>query len=187
MLRCNPTVFLAVAAMLVPLAAVAEIPDASDECVGWVAETTPSRDFSRVEEEPGVVRHHRTGLEWQRCPLGMKWSEGSSCTGEPKAVDWQGALQAAAAEQGDDWRLPSLAELRSIVERCRTDPAINTAVFPETDGTVFFWSSSPYAGGTDRWSLAFYGDSDSDGSDPEGSNSESYVRLVRDPVSLDGD
>jgi len=184
MLRCNPTVFLAVAAMLVPLAAVAEIPDASGDCVGWVDETTPSDEFSVVDE--GVVRHHRTGLEWQRCPQGTDWGEGS-CVGEPEAVDWQEALQ-AAAEQGDGWRLPSIAELRSIVERCRTDPAINTAVFPRTDGTVFFWSSSPYAGGgTGRWSLVFYEENDSADSGGRTSSSENFVRLVRDPVSLDGD
>lgn len=185
MLQCNPSMLIVATIMLFPLAAGAEIPDASGDCEHWVAETTPSDDFSVVDD--GVVRHHRTGLEWQRCPLGTDWDEGS-CVGEPEAVDWQQALEAAANE-GDDWRLPSIAELRSIVERCRTNPVMNTAVFPETDGTVYFWSSSPYAGGgTGRWSLVFYEDNDPQEEGGGGtSSSENFVRLVRDPVAPDSD
>lgn len=48
-----------------------------------------------------------------------------------------------AANAGDSWLLPSVKELMSTVERCRHDPAINRAVFPETRAASY-WSSSRY-------------------------------------------
>jgi len=123
-----------------PALALAEIPSASDQCAADLEETTPSSDFTPLEDGE-VVRHEPTDLEWQRCPNGMQWFDGT-CAGSAQASGWIGALR-TADEAGDGWRLPDVNELQSIVERCRVSPAVNEEVFPRTPPTIWFWSSSP--------------------------------------------
>ena len=151
--------------------AQAEIPSASGACRAGTLETTPSSHFT-VLEGGAVVRHETTGLEWRRCAEGMSWS-GSGCMGTAISKTWSGALQHAHAESG--WRLPNINELRSIVERCRINPAINQQVFPNTLSSRF-WSASPAAGHSDiAWYVAFY-----NGHASGHGRSFSYrVRLVR--------
>ena len=74
-----------------------------------------------------------------------------------------------------DWRLPSKAELYSIVDYSRYNPAIDMTYFPNTVSD-WFWSSSPYAYGTNyAWVVSF-----GYGSDGYGNKGNGYaVRLVR--------
>lgn len=107
-----------------------------------VPRTTPSSDFELTGN--GTIVHHLvTGLEWQRCMVGQGWDDGA-CTGFGVSMTWPDALQ-AAADAGDGWRLPHVNELRSIIEDCRTMPAINRDVFPGPQGFQQ-WSASPFAG-----------------------------------------
>ncbi len=146
-----------------------------DGCTVWgVPRTTPSADFTPLDDG-AILRHEMTGLEWQRCPLGQEW-DGAACTGTVLRLNWQEALQAAAAA-GDDWRLPSIRELYTIVELCRI-PAINLVAFPLEPPTVghdvSFWSASPGADGG-AWVVSFHL-----GDVGRGGVNQSYpVRLVR--------
>lgn len=109
-----------------------------------VAESTPDSDFIIIAENS--IRHDPTRLIWQRCPLGQGW-DGLACVGSPQLLDWQSALQAAASHQQDgftDWRLPNRNELATIVENRCFQPAINAAVFPDTQ-PVGHWTGSPQA------------------------------------------
>ena len=47
-----------------------------------------------------------------------------------------------------DWRLPTINELRSIVDFSQTNPAINTTYFPVVSGNYHYWSSTTYASTT---------------------------------------
>jgi len=157
----------------------ADIPSNVNQCVLDSVESTPSSDFT-VLEGGAVVRHEPTGLEWQRCVEGMSWT-GTSCSGSPRVfLSWQGALQYADGVSG--WRLPNISELRTIVERCRRDPAINQQVFPETP-SLGFWSSSPFVGlAFQSWGVSFRrGHSITPHRDRVGGpgDSASRVRLVR--------
>lgn len=149
----------------------AEIHSAVDDCVADLVETTPSSDFTPLGDG-AVVRHDPTGLEWRRCPEGMNWNEGR-CDGNAETMTWQEGLQNADDLAG--WRLPSVNELRSIVERCRTGPAVNRHVFPDTP-SVLFWSASPVYGRPENARVINF----STGSDSEPLKGTFHpVRLVR--------
>ncbi|WP_246237621.1 DUF1566 domain-containing protein [Caldichromatium japonicum] len=132
-----------------------EIPPANDACFKGLAETAPSTEFTQLEGG-AVVRHERTGLEWQRCALGQQWDAASkTCAGRPTVHTWKEAVK-QAEQTGDGWRLPTGDELMTIVERCHDGPAINPQVFPNTPG-VLFWSSSVDTGGVGRvWAVSFF-------------------------------
>ncbi len=114
----------------------------------------------------GTATHAPTGLMWKRCSEGQNW-DGSTCTGTANSYTWRQALAAASTSSFadyTDWRLPNVKELRSLVEECRYNPAINDAIFPATPFQVF-WSSSPqinYSGWGDwSWTVDFSGGTDS--------------------------
>ena len=126
------------------------------ECNDRINSTAPASRY--VLHGDGTATDTRTGLRWQRCPVGFELDD----SGTPDLIaddhciasgttsfNWQGALQAAVdlnAAGGlagfDDWRVPNVKELASIVEYRCFDPAINDAIFPDTQ-PGFFWSSTP--------------------------------------------
>lgn len=167
---------LTIGAALLVTSAMADIPSATDACESGLAETTPSSDFTALEDG-AVVRHEPTGLEWRRCAEGMLW-EGVGCFRDTSSVidfTWPDALKHADTVEG--WRLPNINELLSIVERCRWSPAVNQQVFPGTPSSRRFWSASPVAGTSDlAWLVFFHNGSD----DWYNKGHSNRVRLVRD-------
>lgn len=163
---------LPVCVALFAMPAWADIISATSNCASRTPETTPSSDFIALEGG-AIVRHKVTGLEWRRCPEGMNWT-GAGCGGTAATMTWQGALRQADNQAG--WRLPNIKELRSIIEWCRVEPAINMQVFPDTPDSEF-WSASPYAGNDEfAWPVNFaFVLSDS----VQGKNGTFNVRLVR--------
>lgn len=123
-----------------------------------------------------------TDLMWQRCAWGQEWT-GDVCEGEPLTMTWSDAKQLADKTNADgtwfynDWRLPNVRDLASIVERQCRDPRTNLELFPNTPAS-FFWTSTTRPGSeaeSDAYALSF---------GPEGvehrPQSEQYhVRLVR--------
>lgn len=93
------------------------------------------------------VRDKVTGLVWQRCVIGKVWN-GSSCLGAANSLTWIQALDAARtatisqAPAASAWRLPSYAELNSLIERSCYGPSININWFPATPEDSM-WTSSP--------------------------------------------
>lgn len=145
------------------------------EYYSGIPATAPASRFT--DNGDGTVTDKVTALQWQRCSEGQAWSSGT-CTGTATAHTWQAALQLAEAASyagKSEWRLPNIKELASIAEQACHYPAIDPAVFPGTPPS-YFWSSSPYAGGTDyAWVVGFYnGD---DGGDDK--SNDRQVRLVR--------
>lgn len=109
-----------------------------------IAATAPASRFT--DNRDGTVTDQATGLQWKRCSEGQDWS-GGTCTGTAGDYNWQQALQRAdtASFAGkDDWRLPNVNELTSIVEEACYAPAIDLGVFPAIPGLVY-WSSSPHS------------------------------------------
>lgn len=137
--------------------------------------TTPDSDF--IDNGNATVTHKITGLTWKRCAEGQVW-DGKTCTGEPAFYTYAQTLKLISNFAGNsDWRMPNVAELNSLLERERINPAINTTFFPNTLGAAF-WTSSPIVQAADGfvWGVTF-GDG---GHIFWGTPSEGYqVRLVR--------
>lgn len=91
----------------------------------------------------GTVLDNKTGLRWQQTlPSGTYTFTA--------ALAYCKALSLAGESTG--WRLPSMKELRTLVDESRSNPAIDTTAFPgitATDASAMtgspFWSSTPVA------------------------------------------
>ena len=137
-------------------------------------------DSIYIDNADGTVTDKQTGLVWMQCAQGQS---GTSCgTGSAASMNWKQALEAVqAANSGagtfsyTDWRLPTVAELRTLVEQACYSPSINATLFPVTISS-FYWSASPYAySSSSAWGINFY-----DGRESAlGKNGATIVRLVR--------
>ncbi|MBI5511944.1 MAG: DUF1566 domain-containing protein [Deltaproteobacteria bacterium] len=103
-----------------------------------------------------VVADARTKLMWQGCADG---SSGSSCgTGTATPYTWQDALARCEGRTWGtfaDWRLPSRAELASIVDIGRYNPTIDPTAFPATPADLFWSSSTAVAFPANAWAVSF--------------------------------
>ena len=168
----------------------------ADACFTGHLPNSPDSDY--MDHGDGTATHRPTGLMWKRCSEGQTWN-GSTCLGERSTYTWKAALGLGGASgfaDYSDWRVPNVKELRSVVESCRTDPAINRTIFPNavppldlfdlSDGIprppAFYWSSTHkrVIGGS-AWSVDF-----NEGWSTEGNNVNALqnVRLVRAGLSL---
>lgn len=142
----------------------------------------PDTDY--INNGDGTVTHNPTGLIWKRCLEGQTYSSNGSCAGTPTAMNWVNALKlstTATFASQSDWRLPNIKELRSLVEECRTNPSINSNLFPNTPSVSHnVWSSTPKRtyftlSDTFVWGVSF----DAGGSYNDFSGNNLLVRLVR--------
>ena len=143
--------------------------------------TTPTSRFTITGD---VVTDNVTKLVWKRCAYGQVWNGDSvSCTGTAVRVTWQEALNLAVSEESNDlneWRLPNIKELSSIVEKSCVDPAVNMTVFPNAIAEEF-WSSTtsairtPSLQYTNAWAIAFYNGRNNQ----QYKDTNNYIRLVK--------
>lgn len=134
------------------------LPAVAQKCDVSKSATAPSSQF-KINDN-GTVTNSKTKHVWLRCGLGMSWN-GSSCEGKTLTYNWGAAVEAvnelnAKKVAGrNDWRLPKLSELNSIVEKQCFKPAINLDVFPFTPESGF-WSSTESAGVNPRAMLVLF-------------------------------
>jgi hypothetical protein len=120
---------------------------------------------SCTDNGDGTVTDTSSGLMWEQAGSSneMRWeqalaySEGLNCGGYT------------------DWRLPTIKELRSLVDYSRYSPAIDTACFPKAAASRY-WSSTTDPGSTSSAWCIHFNDGDDDSYDKSGN---AYVRAVR--------
>jgi hypothetical protein len=156
----------------------------------WAGQVCDTRAYplsaptTRFEDNgDGTVTDRATKLMWMRCSGGQQWA-GGSCSGQASAYDWRAAQNLAGDVNVNgslffnDWRVPSLRELASIVERECTDPRVNLTVFPNTPAGLY-WTASARPG-VDAPTLAYALSFGNDGVVPLPKDKQHHVRLVRD-------
>ena len=102
-----------------------------------------------VDNADGTVTDKESKLMWLRCSAGQTWkSETGRCNGEADRLNFAAAQSLASdVNQGgsfffNDWRLPHLRELATIIERDCASPRVNLAVFPDTEAARFWTVTS---------------------------------------------
>jgi hypothetical protein len=128
-----------------------------------------------MDNGDGTVTDTCTGLMWQKDTPDMN---GSGVIGDGDCLTVQEALgycEDLDFAGHDDWRLPNVRELQSIVDHERNDPAIDPIFKAEPK---WYWSSTSYARRHDMaWFVDFsYGYSSVAGG---GKGLHYYVRAVR--------
>ncbi|MEI6207109.1 MAG: DUF1566 domain-containing protein [Desulfuromonadales bacterium] len=132
---------------------------------GWGA---PKVDAATLTDNGnGTVTDSKTGLVWQQ-------GEGGSMTSWDNALTYCEGLSLGGQ---NDWRLPNIKELKSLIDYARYSPAIDQTYFPNAV-VSYYWSSTTYAYGTrGAWGVYFFdGSVDNEYKDNSTSN---YVRCVR--------
>ena len=143
--------------------------------------STPTERFK--DNGDGTVTDTQSALMWMRCALGQRWT-GSNCSGDPSALTWSSAQDAARALNANggyashaDWRMPHIPELAMIVERQCANPRVNLVLFPDTPAAYFWTATGRRGAGQDgqAYRLSF---------GPEGAGADRkdelhYARLVR--------
>ncbi len=111
-------------------------------------ETNP---MGYTDNGDGTVTDHVTGLRWQQCTAGLS---GAECEGDPSQPSWYQAQDycdtlTLGVGNFDDWRLPEINELQSIIDYGEYFPAINPAYFPGTPYN-YYWSMTEDSGNTSQ-------------------------------------
>ena len=101
--------------------------------------------FTKVNN---TVSDSETGLEWQ---------DNSDTTSS--TYTWQEAInhcETLTLDTHDDWRLPNVNELKTLVDRSKRNPAIRGNVFEYVQSS-YYWSSTSYVGDEPTaWFVHFY-------------------------------
>ena len=95
---------------------------------------------SRFVAKEHVVVDLERQIEWLRCSVGQRWN-GSECSGNIVNLSLDmvpKALEIANEQLGGGWRLPSKAELKSIVCKECPSPKIDKEIFPNTDNAPYW-------------------------------------------------
>ncbi len=128
-----------------------------------------------IDNEDGTVTDNLTGLQWQKATLDI------DNDGSPDELNWQDSLEAVEnlnLAGKNDWRLPNINELRSLVDYSQYNPSI-APMFAETTVSSNYWSSSTGVRSPNGvWIVGFdFGGNGSGSGDKLGNE---YVRAVRD-------
>jgi len=129
-----------------------------------------------------TIYDNQTGLMWSRCTLGKHWNaQTQSCEGDASTHNWKESLRevsklnASAYLSQQDWRLPNVKEMGSLVDLSCVSPAIDATAFPDTDNSEF-WTSTVFEQYPGR---AWYYNFEFGNDYPANKHYDKQMRLVR--------
>ena len=120
-------------------------------------------DFSR-DDTTQIVTDSNTGLEWQDDAIGS-------------TMTWQSAIdycEGLSLDGFEDWRLPNINELKTIVDRSKVNPAIVSGF--DNVLSSYYWSSTTAKNYSNYARIVHFDDGYVDVSSKSNSL---YVRCVR--------
>jgi hypothetical protein len=100
-----------------------------------------------VDNGDGTITDTRSGLTWSKATL---------CEEEINHAQAEKICAELDLAGHNDWRLPTVDELFALADRTRTEPAIDTEAFPDTQSD-WYWTStiSAWSSGF-AWIVGFY-------------------------------
>lgn len=114
-------------------------------CLTDVAEGAPN-PASYTDNKDGTITDEVTKLIWQQGVPATRYNW-------VKAKEYCKDL---ALADYNDWRLPSIIELVSVVDLSQLISTFNHTYFPSTPSDMF-WSSSPFVGSSSfAWGVTFH-------------------------------
>lgn len=118
-----------------------------------------------------------------RCAIGQEW-DGKTCRGGAVLCTWTQAIESCENYRYsfagyNDWQLPEIDELKSIVDRKSRSPKIDPGAFPNTPLSHFWSLTCEVVGTSRRYLKAHYINFDNGNVHDASTNSCAYVRLVR--------
>jgi hypothetical protein len=158
------------------------------------AQVVASADRFQVGDN--VVIDSRSNLMWSRCLLGAFWN-GMSCAGLPTVYSWtqvQTLVRTIDYAGYNDWRIPTLDELKSLAEQDSVVPMLKTtylnqAVFPmqncqrtqfdvsnSSEQRCWHWTSTPIEASDHYLWIVYFGYGYGSGND---TTDAFALRLVR--------
>lgn len=149
-------------------------------CYPEIDPKIPDSRFS--DNHDGTVTDNQTRLMWKKCSEGQ---DGIDCNeGEAKLFKYYSAMATADEANKEafagysDWRVPSLNELESIIEKQCLCPSINLRIFPNSPVKSVWSSTRSEFKDYEILTLHFFkGDNSKD--DRTNQSPSSCVRLVR--------
>ncbi|MBI5608455.1 MAG: DUF1566 domain-containing protein [Deltaproteobacteria bacterium] len=120
-------------------------------CVRGMGKPPAANNRYKANAAAGSVLDYWSGLTWQRT---LDTSGGSDGKGKRTYMQASGYCDQLSLD-GGGWRLPTIVELRGLVDPWRDPPAIDPTAFPAApaDG---LWSATERVGTpTDRWYVHF--------------------------------
>lgn len=132
----------------------------------------PTQTTGRFQTQNDLVLDTTSNLMWTRCLQGATWN-GFTCDGKPTLYSWQQSQELAKKLNYagyNDWRVPTLEELKSLAEKDTVAPKaaipyLNQSVFPilncrslDSDGhSCWHWTSSRIDGSDHYAWIVYFG------------------------------
>lgn len=132
--------------------------------IGFLALSHLFADCLLSDQRPFIAKGNevvdtQTKRIWRRCPLGQTWQAKKGCIGHIERLNHKEA-EAKIRALGQGWRLPSMDELMSLVEKRCKSPMINEALFGKmrdmTDEGTNYLSQTVYMQGDGAMPTLFY-------------------------------
>ena len=133
-----------------PTGSIYDVPPTSNGHTKVFADNTKALAEATDRTDHAAIIDHATGLMWAVESIG---DEDGDPMNHAACVKAAGELRLLGH---DDWRLPTRSELAALVDDTRTDPAIDTSLFPRVKPR-WHWTSTDYAGDASyAWYVLFY-------------------------------
>ena len=106
-----------------------------------------------------TVKDLNNGTTWPRCSVGQAWDPAlDTCTGEIVKLDHSQityAIREAKRQLGGNWRLPTHAELESLICEDCPPPKINSKHFPNMSAEAYWTGDKNALNPKTFWSVNF--------------------------------